>query len=77
MKDNIITLLDENEQPIEMEVVATLKVARKDYAILHDVVADQDLIFCVSGDGDEQSFSLVDDETERQDVIDAYYELID
>ncbi len=77
MKDNIITLLDENGQPIDMEVVATLKVARKDYAILHDIVADQDAIFSVIGEADEQTFSLVADEKERQEVIDAYYELID
>ncbi len=78
MKDNnIITLFDENHLPVEMEVIATLQLKEKDYAILHAIANDEDEIFTVDSTGDQQAFSIVEDELERQEVIDAYYELID
>ncbi len=77
MENNIITIFDERGQATEMEVVATLKVARQDYAILHAIATDEDEIFAVEENGDQQKFSLVEDEGLRQEIVDAYYDLVD
>ncbi len=72
-----ITMLDENNQPISMEVVAALKVNDVDYAILKDALSDEDYIFKVSGDPENQTFEIIEDESLQREVVDAYYELID
>ncbi len=72
-----ITLFDDDQQPIEMEIIATLQLNNRDYAILHVAEEDQDYIFAVDSEGDEKLFSIVEDATERRDVIDAYYELVE
>ncbi len=77
MTKNTITLFDEDDRLIEMEVVATLKLDRKEYAILHDGARDEDVIFGVNTVDEQQQFYLVEDESECQAVVDAYYELVD
>ncbi|PID80232.1 MAG: hypothetical protein CSB19_00595 [Clostridiales bacterium] len=72
-----ITMLDENDKSVSMEVVASLKVNNVDYAILKDAARDEDYIFKVSGDPENQTFEMVEDETVLREVVDAYYELID
>ncbi len=72
-----ITLFNDSQQPVEMEIIATLQLNNRDYAILHAIDDDEDYIFAVTGEGDENVFSLVEDDIERQDIIDAYYELVD
>ncbi len=74
---NKITLFNDSQQPVEMEIIATLQLNNRDYAILHAIDDDEDYIFKVTSEGDENVFSHVEDETERQDIIDAYYELVD
>ena len=70
-----VTLLDENDQPFELVVVATLKINDTEYAILNDEEDDEDYIFRIEKHGDDEHFEIVDNEEELQEVIDAYYEL--
>lgn len=70
-----VTLFDEDEQPLELVVVATLKINDTEYAILFDEQEDEDYIFRVVQDGDQEQFEIIDNEEELQEVIDAYYEL--
>ncbi|MCK8058915.1 MULTISPECIES: DUF1292 domain-containing protein [unclassified Fusibacter] len=77
MSDSIkrVTLLDEYDQPFELVVVATLKINDTEYAILNDEEDDEDYIFRIEKKGDEETFEIVENEDELQEVIDAYYEL--
>ncbi len=78
MKDkNTITLFDEDQRPIEMEIIASLQLNNQDYAILHAIEQDQDYVVNVNSEGDQQEFQIVEDDAERQEVVDAYYELVD
>lgn len=73
-----VTLYDEDVNPFELVVVATLKINDMEYAILFDEVEEEDYIFRMTKDedGDDQ-FEMIDNEEEVQEVIDAYYELQD
>lgn len=72
-----VTLIDENDQPLELVVVATLKINEVEYAILFDEQEDEDYIFRVTTKDDEEQFEMIESEEELQEVIDAYYELQD
>jgi len=72
-----VTLFDEDEQPFELIVVATLKINDTEYAILHDETEDEDYIFKVITTGEEDQFEVIENEEELNEVIEAYYELED
>lgn len=73
-----VTLYDEDVNPFELVVVATLKINDMEYAILFDEVEEEDYIFRMTKDEDgEDQFEMIDNEDEVQEVIDAYYELQD
>lgn len=73
--DNIVMLLDEDGNKVAREIIASLKVNNKSYAILHDAENDEDMIFEVIEQAGEDLFKAVEDPDELQDIIDAYYEL--
>ncbi len=70
-----VTLFDEDDQPLELVVVATLKINDTEYAILFDEQEDEDYIFRIVQDGESEQFEIIENEEELQEVIDAYYEL--
>ncbi len=73
MEEKII-LKAENGDDVSFDLIASLKVENTDYAILHDIENDEDLIFKVLGD-EEKEFILITAEDEIKLVSDAYYEL--
>ena len=80
MEEIIITLIDEDGQEAEFEIVLSLEAEGKEYAILlplDDETCDEALIFRI--DSDEQGDILVplEDEEEYQIVVDVYNTLMD
>lgn len=71
----MVMLLDEDGNEVARDIIASLKVNNKSYAILHDADNDEDMIFEVIEQAGEDVFKVVEDPDELQDVIDAYYEL--
>ncbi len=80
MKDeHIITLLDENDQETDFEVIATLKVNSTDYAILIPLnkLGDEAFIFKMIEENGEYVLESIEDDEEFNMVADAYEELIE
>lgn len=76
--ENIITLLDENNQEVDFEIVATLKVDDTDYAILIPLnePGEEAFIFKMIEENGEYLFECVEDDEEFNIVAEAYEELI-
>ncbi len=80
MKDeHIITLLDENDQETDFEVIATLKVNGTDYAILIPLneLGDEAFIFKMIEENGEYVLECIEDDEEFNMVADAYEKLIE
>ncbi|MBQ3180787.1 MAG: DUF1292 domain-containing protein [Firmicutes bacterium] len=81
--ENIITLLDDNDNPIDFEVIELLEINGKRYAFLlplnEEETAEEDeaVIFRIDPEenGDEV-FAYIEDDEEWQMVVDAYNELL-
>ncbi len=81
--ENIITLLDENDNPIDFEVIELLEIEGKRYAFLlplnEEETTDEDeaVIFRIDPEenGDEV-FAYIENDEEWQMVVDAYNELL-
>lgn len=78
-KENIITLLDENNKETEFEVIVTLEINESEYAILLplDEVTDEGLVFKVTEENGQEVLSYVEDEKEIDMVAQAYEELLE
>ena len=77
-QSDIVELFDENGNPVQFNIIATLDVDEQEYAILSNVEdEDEVLIFRVSEEDDEYVFETIEDEEELQAVIEAYNELLD
>lgn len=81
--ENIITLLDENDNPIDFEVIELLEIEGKRYAFLlplneeETTEEDEAVIFRIDPEenGDEV-FAYIENDEEWQMVVDAYNELL-
>ncbi len=78
-KENIVTLLDENNKETEFEVIVTLEINESEYAILLplDEDTDEGLVFKVTEENGEEVLSYVEDEKEIDMVAQAYEELLE
>lgn len=82
--ENIITLLDDDDNPIDFEIIEMLEISGKSYAFLlplnsEDENADEDeaVIFRIdkSDDGDE-IFAYIEDDAEWEMVVDTYNDML-
>ncbi len=82
-KENIITLIDEEGQEEDFEVIVTLESEGNEYAVLAPAGSGEDVdayVFkIVYDDDDENDYSLVsiEDDEEYENVVAAYEALID
>ena len=78
-KENVITLLDENNKETEFEVIVTLEINESEYAILLplDEATDEGLVFKVTEENGQEVLSYVEDEKEIDMVAQAYEELLE
>ena len=76
--ENIITLLDENNQEVDFEIIATLNVNNLDYAILIplDEQGNDAIIFRMIEEEGEYILECVEDDKEFNAVASAYEELV-
>lgn len=82
--ENIITLLDDDDNPIDFEIIEMLEIGGKNYAFLlplnsDDENADEDeaVIFRIdkTDDGDE-IFAYIEDDAEWEMVVDTYNDML-
>ena len=81
--ENIITLIDENDNPVDFEIIELLEIEGKRYAFLlplndeQSAEEDEAVIFRVDTEenGDE-IFAYIEDDQEWEMVVDAYNELL-
>ena len=82
-KDNIITLLDENDEEQDFEIIMTLEVEGKEYTVLMPVGEGQDeeaYVFRIESEGaGENEYLLVsiEDDEEYAKVVDAYETILE
>ena len=80
MEENIITLIDEDGQEAEFEIVLSLEAKGKNYAILlplDDETCDEALVFRIDTDEEGDILVALEDEDEYQIVLDTYNTLMD
>ncbi len=82
--ENIITLLDDDDNPIDFEIIEMLEIAGKNYAFLlplntdnEDAEEDEAVIFRIDKDenGDE-IFAYIEDDAEWEMVVDTYNDML-
>ena len=84
INENIITLLDDNDNPIDFEIIEMLEIAGKRYAFLlplndEEEVTEEDeaVIFRIdTGDDGEEIFAYIEDDEEWEMVVDAYNDML-
>jgi len=78
-KNNIITLMDENNKETEFEVIVTLELDETEYAILLplDEDTDEGLVFKIVKEDGEEILQYVDNDKEIDMVAEAYEELLE
>lgn len=78
-KENMITLLDENNEEKEFQVVATLEINETEYAILLPLDEDtnEGLVFKIIEENGEEVLEYVESDKEIDMVAKAYEELVD
>lgn len=82
-KENLITLIDEEGQEEDFEVIVTFETKGNEYAILAEVGSDEDsdaYAFKIVYDNekkDEYSLISIEDDEEYEDVVAAYETLMD
>lgn len=84
INENIITLLDDNDNPIDFEIIEMLEIAGKRYAFLlplndEEVVTEEDeaVIFRIdTGDDGEEIFAYIEDDEEWEMVVDTYNDML-
>lgn len=82
-KDNVITLIDENDEEKDFEIIMTLELEGKEYTILMPLDAEEEeeeaYVFRIENEGaEEDDFVLVaiEDDEEYQKVVDAYESIL-
>lgn len=81
--ENIITLLDDDDNPIDFEIIEMLEISGKNYAFLlplnteDEAEEDEAVIFRIdkSDDGDE-IFAYIEDDAEWEMVVDTYNDML-
>ena len=86
INENIITLLDDNEEAIDFEIIEMLEIAGKRYAFLlplndenADAEAEEDeaVIFRIDTNEDgEEIFAYIEDDQEWEMVVDTYNDML-
>jgi len=84
--ENIITLLDDNDEAIDFEIIEMMEIAGKRYAFLlplNDENADDEtdedeaVIFRIdTNDEGEEIFAYIEDDQEWEMVVDTYNDLL-
>ncbi len=77
--DNKVTLLDENGRETEFEVIATLEVNEKEYAILlpTNEETEEAFIFKMVEEDGEYVLECVENDEEFDAVAEAYQEIME
>jgi uncharacterized protein YrzB (UPF0473 family) len=86
INENIITLLDDNDEAIDFEIIEMLEIAGKRYAFLlplndenADAEAEEDeaVIFRIDTNEDgEEIFAYIEDDQEWEMVVDTYNDML-
>ena len=86
INENIITLLDDNDEAIDFEIIEVLEIAGKRYAFLlplndenADAEAEEDeaVIFRIDTNEDgEEIFAYIEDDQEWEMVVDTYNDML-
>lgn len=80
-RDNVITLVDEQGQEQDFEVIMTLEISDNEYAILlplDDNEEEDAYVFkIVNGDNEDYTLVAVDDDEEYENVVAAYEAVMD
>lgn len=78
-RENIITLMDEEENEVEFEVIATLDVEEQDYAILLPLNEEEEdaYIFRIDMEENEEVLVPVENDEEFKMVKDAYESIME
>ncbi len=82
-KENIITLIDENDEEKDFEIIMTLELEGKEYTILMPLEEEEEeeaYVFRIENEGSaEDDFVLVsiEDDEEYQKVVDAYESIVE
>ena len=83
INENIITLLDDNDEAIDFEIIEMLEIAGKRYAFLlplNDENADAEdeaVIFRIDTNEDgEEIFAYIEDDQEWEMVVDTYNDML-
>lgn len=82
--ENIITLLDDDDNPIDFEIIEVLEIQGKRYAFLlplndEEDTSDEDeaVIFRIDpGEDGEEIFAYIEDDAEWEMVVDTYNDLL-
>ena len=82
--ENIITLLDDDDNPIDFEVIEMLEIEGKRYAVLlplndeeQDSDEDEAVIFRIDeGEDGEEIFAYIEDDAEWEMVVATYNDLL-
>lgn len=76
--DKKITLIGENEESVEFEIIADFEVNDAEYAVLLPMDgSDEAIIFKVIEDGQEPILKPIEDEDEFQMASEVFFELMD
>ena len=86
INENIITLLDDNDEAIDFEIIEMLEIAGKRYAFLlplndenADAEAEEDeaVIFRIDTNEDgEEIFAYIEEDQEWEMVVDTYNDML-
>lgn len=82
--ENIITLLDDDDNPIDFEIIEMLEISGKNYAFLlplnddsEDTEEDEAVIFRIDKNAEgEEVFAYIEDDAEWEMVVDAYNDML-
>lgn len=76
--DKTITLVGENGESVEFEMIADFEINETEYAVLLPMDgSDEAVIFKVIEDGDEPILEPIEDEDEFQMASEVFFELMD
>jgi len=76
--DKKITLIGENGENVDFEIIADFEINDAEYAVLLPLDgSDEAIIFKVIEDGDEPILEPIEDEDEFQMASEVFFELMD
>jgi uncharacterized protein YrzB (UPF0473 family) len=84
INENIITLLDDDDNPIDFEIIEMLEIEGKRYAFLlplndeaDESDEDEAVIFRIDkGEDGEEIFAYIEDDKEWEMVVDTYNDML-